>query len=308
MALPHSSRCKFVFSASLLVAVALGFAVTPLAAQQPQTSGDDVIHIDTAVVSSINDIDVPARVKGFIQTLHVEEGDDVELDQALAQLDTAQVESELEAARIRAANAQRQADDQTPLKYAQATLDVAEKELEISVGLSNRDALPAQELERTRLSKIQAELQVQRSEAQMAIDQGQVDLEKQAVISVEELKRRHTILAPIAGQVISINRRAGEYVQEGETLLRVVDLSSVKVEGTIPRSRANPDQLMAKAVVIRLRLANDEVIAFDGTVKSIGLNNLEQDTYKIQAVIENEKRGGEWLLRPNLSVEMDVKL
>ena len=296
----------------LFLSIALpGFFATPIQAGQQAVSSpgqQDSVKIDVAVVTWINDIEVPARLKGFIDQLAVDEGDDVALGTVLAKLDPASIDSEYKASQIRAANAQRQADDETPLKYAQATLDVAVRELQTGEELFRKNALPSQELERLRLSKIQAELQVDRSKAQMEIDKGAVDLEKQNVESVNQLLIRHTIVAPFAGQIIKVNRRAGEYIQEGETLLRLVDLANVKVEGTVPASRVNPDQLIGKPLVVRLRLANDEVVTFESRVKSIGLNNREQNTYLVQADVANQKRGNEWLLRLNSTVEIEVLL
>ncbi len=297
---------KFSATFVFLSAVISGWITIPLQAGRQQVSQPDPIQIDVAVVSPINDIEVPARLKGFIDKLEVDEGDDIALGDVLAILDPASIDSELKAAQIRAANAERQASDSTPVKYAEATLGVAINELETGEELFRKNATPSQELERLRLSKIQAELQVDRSNAQMAIDKGAVDLENQNVASVNQLLNRHTIVAPFAGQIIKVNRRAGEYIQEGETLLRLADLANVKVEGNISSSRVNPDQLKGKPLIVRLKLANDEIVTFEGHVKSIGLNNREQNTYLVQAVIANQKRGNEWLLRPNSTVEMEV--
>ncbi len=275
--------------------------------ESPQT-GSQRIRIDVGLVSSIHDIEIPARVKGFINELAVEEGDEIQQGGTLASLDTASITSELEAARIRKANAERTAADDTALKYAEATLDVANKELEINIGLNRRDALSNQELERSRLSKIQAALQVQRSLAQMDIDQGAVDLEHQNVTAVEELMKRHTIVAPFTGQVIKVNQRAGEFIQEGQTLLRLVDLSQVKVEGSVSLRQVNPYQLSGKRVIVSLQLAGDEVATLDGSIKSIGLGNRLDGTFVVQAIVQNEKRGSEWLLRPNSTVQMEILL
>lgn len=306
MNLPTVSKTLLVLSIALV-----GFSATPIQAGQQAVSSpgqQDSVKIDVAVVTWINDIEVPARLKGFIDQLAVDEGDDVAQGTVLAKLDPASIDSEYKASLIRAANAQRQAEDETPLKYAVATLDVAVRELQTGEELFRKNALPAQELERLRLSKIQAELQVDRSKAQMEIDKGAVDLEKQNVESVNQLLIRHTIVAPFAGQIIKVNRRAGEYIQEGETLLRLVDLTNVKVEGTVPASRVNPDQLIGKPLIVRLRLANDAVVTFKSRVKSIGLNNREQNTYLVQADVVNQKRGNEWLLRLNSTVELEVLL
>lgn len=290
---------------SLLSAPGLAWQTGPPDTESGSTP-PDIIRIDVGLVSSINDIEVPARLKGFISGLNVEEGDEVDEGQALAELDTDSIDNDVAAARIRKQNAARQANDDTAIQYAQATLEVANKELEINIGLNQRNALSDQELERSRLARKQAELQVQRSQAQQDIDRGAVDLEQQNLAAVEDLFDLHTIVAPFKGQVIKINRRAGEYIQEGQTLLRLVDLSQVKVEGSVPTELVNPYKLSGKPVEVSLQLANGEVATFEGTIKSIGLENRLDGTFVVQAIVQNEKRGSEWLLRPNSTVEMKV--
>ncbi len=291
------------FAAGVLVGVVSALLAAPCATGQ---GNDERILIDVAVVSSINEISVPSRLKGFIVQLAVEEGDEVEAGQLLAELDKASIQHELKAAEVRHANAQLQADDRTPIEYAQATLDVAKQELKINEGLRLRDALPQQELERSRLAKVQADLQVNRSVAQRTIDQGNAELELQNIAAVRELLGRHTIVAEFAGQIIDVNRRGGEFIQEGETLLRLVDLSKVRVEGSVDVLRVSPDRLVGRPVVVRQQLANNEAATFDGTVTSLGLNSMEPGTYLVQATVENEKRGDQWLLRPNSRVEIEV--
>lgn len=296
-----------IASCSLAISAVTSLAMAGAMPQDARTSDERRIVIDVALVSSINNIEVPARVKGFINELLVEEGDTVAAGQALSKLDTSSIDSEYRASEIKVENAKRQAEDQTPVQYAEATLEVAKKEEEINLRLRKNDAVPQQELDRSILSRKQAELQIERARAQQAIDKGTVDLETQNLLSVEQLRNRHTITAPFDGQVMEIRRRAGEFIQEGETLLRFVDLSKVKVEGSVPASAMNPNALRGLKVVVRLQLADGKEESFDGIVKRIGLQVIA-DNYIVNAEIENRKQGEEWLLRPNAKVTMDILL
>jgi multidrug resistance efflux pump len=295
------ASCSLAISALALPAMA---GTLP---QDARTSNEKRIVIDVALVSSINNIEVPARVKGFINELLVEEGDTLAAGQVLSKLDTSSIDSEYRASEIKVENATRQAEDDTPIQYAEATLEVAKGDEERYKRLRLTDAVPQQELEQKILARKQAELQVVRAKAQQEIDKGSVDLETQNLRSVEQLRNRHTITAPFDGQVMEIRRRAGEFIQEGETLLRFVDLSKVKVEGSVPASAMNPNELRGLKVVVRLRLADGKEESFDGIVKRIGLQVIA-DNYIVHAEIENRKQGEEWLLRPNTKVTMDVLL
>ena len=59
----------------------------PLQSQQPATAlpqSNRVVNIDLALVSSIRDIEVPARVKGFISQVRFREGDLVQKGEILS--------------------------------------------------------------------------------------------------------------------------------------------------------------------------------------------------------------------------------
>ncbi|MGI9519913.1 MAG: efflux RND transporter periplasmic adaptor subunit [Pirellulaceae bacterium] len=314
----------------LFVTVSI-LALTPaLQAWQETSIGTTapVVSIDVAVVSSIDDIEVPARVKGFINQMEFEEGDVIQSGTIIAQLDTTLVGHELQAATIRKDNAERQASDQTPIVYAQATLDVSQKDLEREASLRRTRSGPQRDYERAQLAVRQAELQVERSKAQQEIDRGAVELETANISSVQDMLQRHSIVAPWSGiqpsstqndvtavqpepttwQIIEINRRSGEFVQEGQTIVRLVDLSKVKVEGHVSATNFDASQLSGRPVKVTLELAQGQPFTFDGEIKSIGLEQKLGGLFVVQAIVENQKQGDQWLLRPNTTVSMEIEL
>ncbi len=252
-----------------LICLLLTLSLVPVVHGWQETSistGPETMHIEVALVSSINDIEVPARVKGFINQMEFEEGDVVESGTVIAQLDTTGIRHELGAAMIRKTNAERQASDETPIIYAEATLDVSRKDLEREQSLLQRNAGTRRDYERAELAVRQSELQVERSKAQQEIDRGAVQLETANIDSVQDLLARHSIIAPWSGrqpsandddsatvkplaptswQIIEINRRSGEFVQEGQTIVRLVDLAEVKVVGHVSSSEYDASQLSA---------------------------------------------------------------
>ncbi len=303
------------FLAALAVSSFVFLGNTPLASQQPQAvvpSSDRVVKIDLAIVSSIRDIEVPARVKGFLSQVNFREGDQVQQGDVIAQLDTISIDGELEAAQIRLDNARLQANDNTPVEYAEASWETAYQEYQTDRELRRTGSVTPQELERKKLTAKQAELQVVRSKAQKEIDAGTVRIEEQSVKSVKELKKRHSIDAQFSGQIMSLEREEGEFVQEGQTVVRLVDLSQVKVEGYVNSSEFNAPELKNRPVKVMLRLAGGEVAEFQGFVKAIGLDyQLGIDgssTFIVEAEVENKQRNEEWLLHPGARVSMDIQL
>jgi multidrug efflux pump subunit AcrA (membrane-fusion protein) len=278
--------------------------------EYPATEG--IVKIELGLVSSIRDIEVPARVKGFISKVHFQEGEFVSEGDVITQLDTVSIDGELAAANIRLENARLQANDNTPVEYAEASYETALQEYQTERDLQSRGAATRQELERKRLTARQAQLQVVRSKAQKEIDAGAVRIEEQAVQAVEELKLRHSIDARFSGQIMSIERKEGEFVQEGQTVLRLVDLSQVKVEGRVNSSEFNAFEMKGKPVTVFLKLARGESAIFKGSVKSIGLDFQPaadgSSTYIVQAEVQNKQMNDEWLLHPGTAVSMEIQL
>ena len=300
-----------------LMATLIAALMVPLASQaqlkeKTTAAAERVVNIPLGLVSSFRDIEVPARVKGFISKVNFSEGDTVKEGDVIAQLDTVSVDGELEAANIRLANAQLQADDNTPVDYAEASYATAFQEYQTEKELQRKGAATRQELERKRLAARQAELQVVRSKAQKEIDAGTVRIEEQSVKAVNELKSRHSLDAKYPGQIMSIEREEGEFVQEGQTVVRLVDLSQVKVEGRVNTRAFNAVDLKGKTVVVYLSLAGEQKAQFTGKVRSIGLDFQPaadgSSSFIVEAVVTNKQVNDEWLLHPGAAVSMDIQL
>lgn len=297
---------------SLLSGMVMATACQAQLEKTVAASNERVVHIPLGLVSSIRDIEVPARVKGFISKVNFAEGDVVKKGDVIAQLDTLSVDGELEAANIRLENARLQANDNTPVEYAEASYATAFQEYQTEKELQRKGAATRQELERKRLAARQAELQVVRSKAQKEIDAGTVRIEEQSVKAVKELKNRHALDAKYPGQIMSIEREEGEFVQEGQTVVRLVDLSQVKVEGRVNTREYNAVDLKGKKVTVFLSLAGEQTFEFSGEVRSIGLDFQPaadgSSSFIVEAVITNKQENNEWLLHPGAAVSMDIRL
>ena len=70
--------------------------------------------------------------------------------------------------------------------------------------------------------------------------------------------------AKYPGQIMSIEREEGEFVQEGQTVVRLVDLSQVKVEGRVNTRAFNAVDLKGKTVAVYLSLAGEQKAQFTG--------------------------------------------
>lgn len=120
-------------------------------------------------------------------------------------------------------------------------------------------------------------------------------------LSRERLDRRR-IMAPLAGIVVEQLKNAGEWVEAGEPVLRVINLETLLVKGYVD---ADSIQLSDKGrtVVVRGTSAGGEVIA-RGTISFV---SPEVDSVNGQVMVKAEIRNPQLRLRPGKRVEMTIE-
>jgi HlyD family secretion protein len=158
-------------------------------------------------VQPVVKVNISANVAGEITTLNVKEGQDVKKGQLLAQLD-----------KVRYAAAVDQA--KSYYKSAKSAKDVAEKEFNRVAELYKNDNYS----------------ESQYDQAKAAYDQAEAGLE-QAAASLEQAEdnlRKTTLVAPIDGTVIGLQKEQGEMALgstfQADVVMTVADLSGMEVE------------------------------------------------------------------------------
>lgn len=179
---------------------ALGFAILvidqPEAASSqpaiPPPSASEALGASVAAVGIIEPssetIDIATELSGVVRQVYVRPGENVDAGAALFRLDTRAIEAELNAARASLAVAQIAARD-------------ARAQLALYDNLPDPRAASANERDRARFAADRADADAGLARAR--VRQLEVDL------------ARHTTRAPIAGEVLRVNVRPGEFAQAG---------------------------------------------------------------------------------------------
>ncbi len=299
---------------------------------------DDVITMRDMVVTVIDQVDVPARETGVLETLDVAEGDRVRRGQVIGQIDDRQIKlqaslanADLQVAQRRAqagfaselakqdlALAQQLADQQSivnEVAEVKASSDVrveaANKAAEMAKNEWARakdsrarfvESVSKSELDHLRLAYERSELERQqaaldnridvlnvKSEAkesllhELRIERTKISLqqatEDQAILKLqtqskrlatelaEVAAQRHQIVSPIAGVVVQRYQRAGQWVQPGAAVLRVVRMNRLQAEGFLDIQTALKLR-NAKNVSLRCATMNVDSIAAEVTFVS----------------------------------------
>ena len=190
-----------------------------------------------------------------VKKLLVMEGDVVKKGQLLLQLDDA--EARATAARAQAQMRKADADisavklggtqeevltTQTNLVKAKAELDVAQRNLEATKRLLQSGAASPAELEaaQNRVAAAQADVNLQQARLQGRYSSPEVQqvfaqkTEAQAnYIAAQDILQNSNVRAPQDGIAYSLPVRQGQYVNQGDLLLQVANLSKVQVRGFV---------------------------------------------------------------------------
>ncbi len=190
-----------------------------------------------------------STVNGFVKTVLVEEGNAVQPDQALVELDTSDVELILAQRNAEVADAeaqlaseqQRYQNDLKALEVEKKLLALAEtaaqryeKLVSKNVGsdLNRDEALQA--AKRQALNVLNRELAVQDHPNRAQRLQAQLDktraLRDQALLDLQ----RSTIRAPFAGRITKLNVSPGNRLRPGDPILSLFDHTHLEVRAQIP--------------------------------------------------------------------------
>ncbi len=231
---------KFNYKLPLLAAVGLGFAIftvinsnkpTPIApaVTEPASAPYKSFIAGSGIVEAQSrNIEIGTPLPGIVKTLNVKVGDKVKAGAALFSIDDRDT---------RATLAIKQADltkAKADLLIAKATLEDARTLNNLATAVTDRRAISAEELLKRHNTVSIAQARVESAHA--FIQQAEANL-----ADTQTTLNRLTILAPVAGDVLQVNIRPGEFAQAGSVnpaLLMLGNLDQVHVRVDIDENDA----------------------------------------------------------------------
>ncbi|WP_109699339.1 efflux RND transporter periplasmic adaptor subunit [Chitinophaga deserti] len=294
-------------------------SVSRASIQTAQTGKGDIENTLTAsgeVLPEFEEV-ITSPVSASILEVSVAAGASVKEGQPLLKLDKAAVESELEKGKflleqsrnnIRKLRLQLDKsyfDLQTGNNIKQLRIQALQADVEnarrlYKAGGGTRESVEQAEtsLRVAQLEKAQLENEIKNKQEAMQVEMRESELESaiqgQALGELKRKLDRAGIVAPRGGVVTWVNRNIGTTVREGEPLVRIADLQSFKVTGTIADNYS--DKLSAGMPVI-IRIQEQSI---RGRVQSVH-PTVQNSSVTFDILLDERHHPS---LRPNLKVDV----
>lgn len=269
------------------------------------TTPSPPIEVHSLLLRLIEEVDVPAREAGVLDRVLVREGQMVERNTILAQVADTEAKIDLKRAEFEAEIALQKASNDVDIRFFKKSTQVAKAELRRATESVKTfpKSVSKSELDRLQLTVERSELEVEQAEHQFKVAKlaHQVK-DNQREFASHNVQRRR-VIAPVSGMIVKINRRQGEWIEPGESLLRIVRIDELRAEGFIDVAALQSD-LANQPVILHLDLPGNPGAEFHGNVVFVSpLVDPVNSQIRIWAKIDNS----DLKLRPGLRASMTIQ-
>lgn len=299
----------------LIVAVLIvGYqSVTRLIATQgsaTQGSGQNqdktnAMTFERCPVFAIESVELPSQEPGVIATLSVVENDMVVANQVIAKLDAKVAELEKSVAGLQSQVATAEANDESEIRLAEAFRDEASLQVDIYEEMTSKGNSSDYDLRQKQLALAQTKVRITQAQASKQQKDLRAKLAQASVVLGQQKADRLTLKSPIAGTVVRIDHRPGEWVQAGTTIVKIIRLDELRVDCFVDINQIDPSSLVSQAVWVTAKRGNSEtrfvgkITSFDPDISSLG-------SVRVHAVVQNQKDADQWRLLPGMTVQMQI--
>jgi macrolide-specific efflux system membrane fusion protein len=280
---------------------------TALAALYTASGGAEpaeTIQIPSALVRVIKQVDVPAREAGVLASIHVREGQLVHEGDPLAQIADTEACIALERAGIEVEMAKSAVKNDVDIRFARKSVEVAKAELQRSEESIKKypKSVSDSEMDRLRLVVQRSELEVEQAEYESEIAEFTRQIKENEYRAAREKVARRKINAPIGGMVVDVQRFQGEWVEPGDTVVRLLRLDRLRVEGFVDAQHVC-GALEGAPVRLALDLPDEPGAEFPGRIVFV---SPEIDPVNGQIRVWAEIENHQLKLRPGMRATLSI--
>jgi RND family efflux transporter MFP subunit len=240
-----------------------------LFAMAPWTSAlsAEEIQVSSVLIKLIEQVEVPARESGVLADVMVREGEMVAAGAPLAQIEDADAQLDKRRVQLELIGARRQAESDVKVRFARKSLEVAQAELRRAVDSEKRlaQSVSQSELDQLRLVVQKSTLEIEQAQLELDLAKTLQEVKENDLEIAEHSIQQRRMTAALAGFVVQVNRRRGEWVQPGQTILRILRLDRLRAEGLVSAQDVS-GQLNGSSVKLTVHLSDQSSTEFTGKI------------------------------------------
>lgn len=220
---------------SLVALLLCGILCAPVIAQEDPAPAEKPLIIEPAILTIIDQAEIPARDAGLLEKLDVQEGMNVTAGQLLVSLDSREQEMLRRKARYEVELAAAKAASNVQRDFARVSHEIAKADEARALESEKKFAksVSKTELDQLRLAVEKTRFEITHAEEEQMLARISLKLKEQELEVAEHKLELRRISAPFPGVVAQRYRRLGEWVQPGEKVLRLIRTDRLRVEAFV---------------------------------------------------------------------------
>ena len=225
--------------------------------------------LDYCMITIIDQVSVPAEEQGVLDVLNVYEGMVVEKGALLGTIDDTDAKLALAMAKHEHESAKKKAENELSVKAAEKSQLVMQAEYESAAEANERLAgtITATEVRRKRLQSERAMMQIELAQHELFVARLDAQAIYQQLERTKAALQRRQIVSRINGIVVELNKHEGDWVEAGETVMRIVRMDQLYVEGDIDGKIYARHLVIGRPVDIEVKLTGGgEPKKMEGTI------------------------------------------
>ena len=235
----------------------------------------ETITMEDAVVTIIDQIDLPVREAGAIGDVLVEEGDLVEKDDVILQSDDELLVLQREVAVSEARLAEMESQNDVDLRFATKSRAVSEAEYRRSKSAvaDYPKSISRTELDEARLVAERSRLSIEQARRDLDANRMRLLSACQQVKLLDKRIEMTQVKAPSAGLISIIYKKPGEWASVGESVVQVIRLDELRINAFVDGTRFDRS-LRGAPVKFTVKLPpGDRTETFNGRVSYVDPGN-----------------------------------
>ena len=296
-----------ISSSLFAMALMMAFAQPQGGDQYASPPGDPKISSRIRIADQIK---LPAAEAGVLVELHVKDGSPIKAKEKIGQIDDREVQMQKNAAEAAYLAAYEKWADDVEIRYSRLAAKAAKADYEnlLETNRQAAKAVPQTELNYKELEWKKAELGEEKSIHDRKVAALEARTKKVELEAAKLAIERRAIFAPFDGVVVELKRKKDEWVAPGDTILHMLRLDTVFVDGAVDQSQYNPHEIDRCEVTVEVPLARGQKATAKGRITMVKPVVRSDGVYNVRAEVNNLQDQNGWVLRDGMPAMMTIRL